>query len=58
MNRIDPHATLRTAEAAGARIQANRGTESEPKWETIEGKARFSCPAHLYRVHPEDAGNG
>ncbi len=54
--RADPHATLRTAEAAGARIQANRGTEDVPKWETIEGRAQFSCTAHLYRVHPEDTG--
>lgn len=58
MNQIDPHATCRAAEAAGARIQANRGTESEPHWETLTEKAQFSCPAHLYRVHPDDARYG
>lgn len=50
----DEYATLRAAEAAGARIQANRGTLSDPIWYTLPDKAEFSCPAKYYRVHPED----
>lgn len=54
----NPHAYLRAASEAGARIQAwhltgERRTSAEGEWETIE-YPQFSCPAHLYRVHPED----
>jgi hypothetical protein len=44
---------LQLAFNAGNPIQANRGTEDEPKWETIEGQPMFSCPPHLYRVEPQ-----
>lgn len=62
MNQIDPYATLRAAQAAGARIQVWRlrgytDSSADGEWVTLK-KAEFGCPAHLYRVHPEDAGNG
>lgn len=57
MNQTDPYATLRAAEAAGARIQANRGTMESPHWVTLSEAAEFSCPANLYRVHPEDVAD-
>lgn len=60
MNHTDKYATLRAAEAAGARIQAWRllpeaKASADGEWWTLYGPALFSCPAHLYRVHPEDA---
>jgi len=62
MNRIDEYATLRAAFAAGARIQAwhldeNARNSAQGRWDTLsrDREPAFSCPAHLYRVHPEDA---
>lgn len=52
----DEYATLRAAEAAGARIQARHLTDAYPvgEWVTLPNKALFNCPVHLYRIHPED----
>lgn len=50
----DEFEDLRDAEELGKRIQANRGTEDSPRWETLLAKAQWVCPVHLYRVHPED----
>lgn len=47
-------AELRELERRGVRIQANRGTVDEPRWETLTEPAQFTCPAHLYRAHPDD----
>ncbi|HEY0661468.1 MAG TPA: hypothetical protein VGD21_09155 [Lysobacter sp.] len=62
MNQTDQHATLRAAQAAGARIQVWRlrgytDSSADGEWVTIAGSAQFTCPAHLYRVHPEDAAS-
>lgn len=56
----DEYATLRAAEAAGARIQAL--TDRDPNgfgiitsyWRTLTEPAQFTCPVEKYRVHPED----
>lgn len=53
MNTYDPHAQLRAAHAAGRAIQANRGTDTEPFWVTLESP-QFTCPADQYRIAPED----
>ncbi|BDU17562.1 hypothetical protein [Lysobacter auxotrophicus] len=66
MNQIDPYATLRAAHASGARIQVWRlrgytDSSADGHWVDITPKGKapaFTCPAHLYRVHPEDAANG
>jgi len=62
MNGIDEYATLRAAFAAGARIQAwhldqNATTSTQGHWDDLPRvrEPAFSCPVHLYRVHPEDA---
>lgn len=47
-------AELRELERRGVRIQANRGTVDEPRWETLTEPAQFTCAAHLYRAHPDD----
>jgi hypothetical protein len=52
IDRHDPHAELRRRERNGWAIEANRGTVEEPKWERIEGPAKFTCEAHLYRAVP------
>ena len=61
MNRIDDYATLRAAFAAGARIQAwhlddGAINTAQGQWHTLpsDREPAFSCPAHLYRVHPDD----
>jgi hypothetical protein len=61
MNRIDPYAALRAAFAAGARIQAwhldeSANNSAQGHWDTLpqDREPAFSCPAHLYRVHPDD----
>jgi len=61
MNRIDEYAALRAAFAAGARIQAwhlddSASNSAQGQWDTLpmEREPAFSCPAHLYRVHPDD----
>jgi hypothetical protein len=59
MNQIDPYATLRAAQAAGARIQVWRlrgytDSSADGEWVTLAGTAQFTCPAHLYQVHPDD----
>ncbi|HEY0503173.1 MAG TPA: hypothetical protein VGD42_06715 [Lysobacter sp.] len=61
MNRIDAHAALRAAFAMGARIQAWHLDEcarnsAQGRWDTLptDREPAFSCPAHLYRVHPDD----
>lgn len=49
---------LRTAYNGGCRIQAWHltGPYPEGKWETVsaDGEPEFSCPPHLYRIHPDD----
>lgn len=56
---------LRAAQAAGKRIQVwhlnlYRGQRMDEvnsgngQWDDIRGQTDFQCPAHLYRVHPED----
>lgn len=55
----DKYATLRAAFHAGATIQAwhlNEGatTSADGRWDDLEGEPQWTCPAHLYRVHPED----
>lgn len=59
----DEYATLRAAFHAGARIQAwhlhaGATSSADGLWVTLTPEAgkspEFTCPAHLYRVHPED----
>lgn len=59
----DEYLRLRAAHKAGCRIQAwtlNSGadTSRDGYWRTLKGDGppMFSCPAHLYRVHPDDLG--
>jgi hypothetical protein len=51
-------AELKQAFDAGCRIQAWHltGPYPEGKWEDVstDGEPEFKCPAHLYRIHPED----
>lgn len=51
-------AALKNAYTYGCRIQAWHltGTYPEGKWEDVstDGEPEFSCPAHLYRIHPDD----
>jgi hypothetical protein len=67
MNQSDQYSTLHAAFHAGARIQAwhlNEGatTSADGRWDTLEPSygetPKFECPAHLYRVHPEDVCHG
>lgn len=63
MNKRDPYAELKAAQEAGARIQVWRlrgytDSSADGEWVTLAGTAWFTCPAHLYRVHPEDAVDG
>lgn len=62
----DEYATLRAAEAAGARIQAYTLFAGDDGgvtpfydcpsgyWRTLEEPANWSCHQSRYRVHPED----
>ena len=52
MNTYDPHADLRAALAAGHAIQANRGSDDEPHWVTLDDP-QFTCAVDKYRVAPE-----
>lgn len=49
----DNHYLLRKRFNDGARIQANRGTDENPHWVTLDDP-QFTCEPELYRVHPED----
>jgi hypothetical protein len=50
----DGFVTLKLALAAGATIQANRGTVESPAWVDLDDP-QWSCAAHLYRVKPDGA---
>jgi len=60
MNQHDEYSALRQAVAAGARIQRwvlNRDgepTSANGSWSIVDNP-QFTCPAHLYRIFPEDA---
>ncbi len=61
MNAQDEYTDLRAAAKRGARIQAwhlkpGALSSAQGHWVTLLStpEPAFSCPAHLYRVHPSD----
>lgn len=52
-------AQLEAAADLGCRIQiwhltAAAASSADGQWDTCEGRPKFECPIHLYRVHPDD----
>ncbi|QDH70883.1 hypothetical protein [Marilutibacter alkalisoli] len=59
MNTHDEHAHLRAAAKRGCRIQIWRllpgaTSSADGQWDNADSVPQFTCPAHLYRVHPQD----